>query len=627
MPVLSHEEAVEQIRTDSSFIFGFTTSAMGLESCVKNLPEQEDPEDLRLLQEMQAYTDALMRMQDEIVKGRENSGLFKLSLESLGGFKEFLEREEPGRGSNYQRLTEMLWRNSSDAAQRPDDPAPAEFQEKKFFDNFLKTLNGCLGLGLDMKKLQKDYANSAGKAVKKPKPAPAVPQNPTGAAYIEDIRRRVFPKELETMNDADFRDHTEECVQGIMDIIAARMLCNSDRGHKDKLEQNRVDPEALKDLDGQMDSDDNFLAFRRKLREDDAYRRKAVLAARKGHGGGLDDMFKDFLKQLPAGQMSNSKICERYLPTVRERLEALKEKAIALSNAEKACQASLDPDGNETERTAEARSSLRQLQTKQGGREDIAAEMVLLRNLAHAEKGKKSSLDVKIPTVDPDQEPDLRDQRRELCGEALFTDAIRKDDGLWSLAARGHGGDMTEAVRSRLNADVLLSDDASQILNKNTVGRRLEELRKQARRLGETAQQKVDSGDKEVQEKFVADCQKLLGEYFLLDSVTRDPKTHQIDTDKLSQEPPWSKIQKLHKNGPENSATFRKLVGNAMPYDMMYLIQGMGGKTQAEFMGGLAAELKEPEPEPERPARNAAQQPSLDAIRKETDEIGCIGIE
>ena len=93
----------------------------------------------------------------------------------------------------------------------------------------------------------------------------------------------------------------------------------------------------------------------------------ALSAARSGHGGGLDKMFTAYLKTRPAGQLHNDPVLERYMPTVKSRIDFLQNKAAESYNKERKAPV---PE---------------------------IAEIVALRYLSTSKITKKTNLDAKIP--------------------------------------------------------------------------------------------------------------------------------------------------------------------------------------------------------------------------------------
>lgn len=125
------------------------------------------------------------------------------------------------------------------------------------------------------------------------------------------------------------------------------------------------DPEKLSEIGDKLRR--NIQQVEKKLNDDPKAMEKAVSAAKSGHGGALDDLFRKHVKELPAGSLSNNPLLARYMPTVKERIEFL--------------QTHLPEDTGKVDK--------------------YVAEIIALRNLVHAERGKKSSLDKPIPT-DPE---------------------------------------------------------------------------------------------------------------------------------------------------------------------------------------------------------------------------------
>ena len=105
--------------------------------------------------------------------------------------------------------------------------------------------------------------------------------------------------------------------------MAARMLANSKRGKAKRLKETRLTEEQIKAKAKELMENGLFGRFIQSLRDNGQKRAKAEAAVGAGHCGGLDDMFKDFLLKLPAGELKNEKLLDRYMPTAKDRIAEL----------------------------------------------------------------------------------------------------------------------------------------------------------------------------------------------------------------------------------------------------------------------------------------------------------------
>ena len=348
-------------------------------------------------------------------------------------------------------------------------------------------------------------------------PAPAEPLfvpkptvRKTAAKWIEDTRRpETLYKEVNGRKVVDY-DH-------VVRIMAARHYAQSVRKSGEKLVSTTI---KEKDLDKQakhLKTLPHFNDFIESLK-DPAKQKKMLNAIGKGHCGGLDDMFKDYLRNLPAGQLENTPELKRYMPTAKERIEALKKQTGQLGRIP------TDP--------IEKKEYLKKKAT-------AAAEIVQLRNLVQAERKKKSTLDVKIP-VDP--ENSLQTGTNKLVNDNEAYKALCSDD-TQQLLQEGHGGEMTILLRDKMRmcqqTGNKMGDDACRILKHNTYEGRMEELREEAGRIPGL----LDSQDEISALKTIDRSKEMLGQYFSYNSdfIGKDGWIPNMD-EMLHKDIPWSKM-------------------------------------------------------------------------------------
>ncbi|MBQ9646821.1 MAG: hypothetical protein IJV43_00485 [Oscillospiraceae bacterium] len=335
----------------------------------------------------------------------------------------------------------------------------------------------------------------------------------------------------------------------LANIMAARMLADSVRGNKKSLGKN-LSAKDIADKAAELKNDPTYRGFLAKLNGDPKVMKQAVSAAKSGHGGALDDMFKDHVKHLPAGQLSNNNLMARYMPTARERIEILQAHV--------------------------AKEEPREL-------EDTVAEITVLRNLVHAERGKKSSLDKPIPT---DPENSLKTQTSALRRDATFTPLVREGRAQTiGLITEGHGGAMVEYFRSAEQKRPAFNRTTRPILNANTVGRRLDQLRQEAADLRLRWEQKTGIVPS------TEEAGRLLSEYIVLDNLTRNPKTGEIDKSRMQADVPWSKVEQAVEKGFTRNPQFEQMT-KAMGDELVTTVMDdMAGKKQESFIDGIGQKM------------------------------------
>ena len=233
-----------------------------------------------------------------------------------------------------------------------------------------------------------------------------------------------------------------------------------------------------------------------------------------GHGGKVDDMFKEFLANQPAGQMNNDERIKRYMPSALQRIDALKKQA----------------------REAMA-----------GNRSDVvrtaAAEILLLRNAVQSERGKKSSLGIGYPVDDPE----FNNKIQELANDNDFKD-LTEDQYIISQILEGHGGRMIDRMRTRFNRDNIENAYLSDILFEGTVNGYLKKLKSDASSLKDkinSFNEKTVYNDKN---KAKEDAKKIVAEYSTL--LTLKSRDNNLGEQNI----PWKKVRTLTKDALRDRA-------------------------------------------------------------------------
>lgn len=107
----------------------------------------------------------------------------------------------------------------------------------------------------------------------------------TASEYIKEVQHEA--EESHSFRGQDFAR-----------IFAARMIANSDRGSKEKLVNTIVDPNEVNALADKLNQDDIFCDFVK----DHAATMDEITH---GHGGRLEDAFKEYIKNLPDDRKAN----------------------------------------------------------------------------------------------------------------------------------------------------------------------------------------------------------------------------------------------------------------------------------------------------------------------------------
>ncbi|MCR5587838.1 MAG: hypothetical protein K6F77_09965 [Lachnospiraceae bacterium] len=403
---------------------------------------------------------------------------------------------------------------------------------------------------------------------------------------IGDISASRYIKSIQRMNLTRREGKSkEELFDSCLKIMAARMIANSVRGSKTRLVNTNVTDDQVADTVERLSNSYNFGYFRESLMADDEKFNKFVRVAVKGHGGGLDDMFKDYLKNVKAGTLANEPIIERYMPTAKERIEILQSQA-------KTCNSKYNRAKKEYNRLEAITSREDYDRSKGYGREmnkhektmreekstkvDIMLEIMEIRDLVKAKRGDADSLEKAIPVknITIKQNIELMDIR----GVAI-------DDEIFKKVTKGHGGEMVDSMRlfSSKNKNNN-NDQLEDLLYGNTIGARMKELENKATDLKESLERKIKY-DINTDDK-LKESKNLIAEYLLLDGMTRGSK-NKVDETKRLQDVPHDVIDKLMEKGPEKDSRFKKQVGKLGASDTAEMLGLLGEGNSVNFVKGL----------------------------------------
>ena len=145
----------------------------------------------------------------------------------------------------------------------------------------------------------------------------------TAYQFIEEEKANL----RQNLNEIKNQDNYPE--EYIARILAARDAVGSERGKGASLKK-PLDMDTFTQKLNAIRNNPSFLTFVEKIKAKPELHQRvdAIFLKKHSHGGELDDMFRDFLKKRPAGELQNNdEILERWMPTVKERVEALQKDA------------------------------------------------------------------------------------------------------------------------------------------------------------------------------------------------------------------------------------------------------------------------------------------------------------
>ena len=331
--------------------------------------------------------------------------------------------------------------------------------------------------------------------------------------FIESIRDHCFP-----VVNTKYIDKTvkSKYVNNMLLIIAARQLAGSTRNDAGTLNTEIKYEDVFKRVE-EMKKDPVIKNFILDTVNDKYTLITAVNGAkqRPGHGGKLDDMLKEYVRNLPPGEISNDKLHERYLPTVKERIEIIQNQTKTLLKEEA--------------------KTIVDLRKQKETIHKAIAETIILRNLAKADKGSKSSLDKPIPC---EEEDTLKCNVEKLIACRTFQDICDRR-GMKELLFNGHGGNLTHMIREHYFSGLEIKDkNMSEILEQNTIKRRMEELSKQV--------EEIKDGLSEINNSRKAIA--ILTEYTFLMNQGLDKTTHRPVMSRYNKDVPWEKVNEIERN-------------------------------------------------------------------------------
>jgi len=347
-------------------------------------------------------------------------------------------------------------------------------------------------------------------------------------AFINDIRRG-FRDETISSTAEDYPKRQ------FADIFAARILSDSVRGKRASLSGVVSSPD-LRAMSDQLMKNRDFDQFIKSAYFDengepgakleDTVRR---LYTSRTHGGFIEDEFKKYLLKREPGKLNNSPELARFMPTAEERIDELK-------------------------RQVKSRPGDRDLQ------EAAAAEIIAIRNACRVERGTKYGLDKQIPAAPEGQR--LGDEVQTMLRDGECKAILGDSSTRALLLSRGHGGMMTINLRKRYNEQVRQESkkpETETVLNKNTVGRHLAELREEAKALRE----RIADKNGLIRGSAMERSKEVLGEYMALLGRPMDRR---------GDDAPWKTVDALRKNTVKDPVAQRMMETPEKASEMMEAI-------------------------------------------------------
>lgn len=236
---------------------------------------------------------------------------------------------------------------------------------------------------------------------------------PTAAARIDVLKKKI----------QDNPNPTPEQKQKLYaELLATRSAVSAVRGNAKSL-NGPVDPVKLSQEREKISKSSAFQAFLQ-----DSTRSAAVRAAAlTGHGGALEDEFKDYVQNL---DVMPQDVPDRYMPTAYDRIEALQKKI-------------REPDFPQKENAA-----------------DLYVELIAAREAVNAQRGKSDTLKVRL------EQAKIRETVKTWKNCTAFREFVNDpDSGAREAATAGHGGALADAFKDYVkNMERIPEDVPEQML-------------------------------------------------------------------------------------------------------------------------------------------------------------------
>ena len=237
---------------------------------------------------------------------------------------------------------------------------------------------------------------------------------PAGYMPNANVRLEALQKQIQRSGD----DSPETRMQRYAELIATRAAVNAVRKKSSSLDT-QIDPVELDKQRETLLKSQTFKNFVNDENQAGALR----AAALEGHGGALEDKFREYVKNQP---VLGEDIPARYMPNGLERAEALQAKI-------------KEPGFDESPNRA-----------------DIYVELMATRDAVGAVRGKADSL--KVP-VDPQSLARAREQWNKCESfKAFVTDEYAGEEAK-KAAVAGHGGALLDKFKEEVNNSEILPED------------------------------------------------------------------------------------------------------------------------------------------------------------------------
>ena len=362
-------------------------------------------------------------------------------------------------------------------------------------------------------------------------------------------------------------DYLEEKISKIM---AARALSGCKRDDKQTLTgtdltENRIIEEAEK-----LRSDPTFRQFMKNVKNTKGWNAAARKALGSGHAGGLDTLFTQFIAEAYGpGKMPNDPSLKRYMPTAKQRIEALQLQEMHSRG---------DATWAEVFTATGPRPGSR---LPKFDYTKASAEVLVLRNMIKAERDSKSTLDRQVPA-----DGTLEAQVKTLSSDKAYK-KIANHPPIKELFSRGHGGKMIEKMRE-LETVAGVGEAAKKLMNANTIGARIKEIQETSGKIWFSLSDDYEY-DENDQKSRVEHVDKLTKEYYVLNEASGkknpDGTYDYKDLDKnLLKDVPWSKVN--------NAAASPSPLSNLSKEGAIDIAWGIKNKTQKEFFNDAARKEK-----------------------------------
>ncbi|MBO4887131.1 MAG: hypothetical protein J5589_02300 [Firmicutes bacterium] len=311
-------------------------------------------------------------------------------------------------------------------------------------------------------------------------------------------------------------------------IMAARKLSGCKRDDKATLIGTDLTESQIREEAAKLKNDPTFKDFMKKVSRSEGWNAAVKKAMGTGHAGGLDTLFTKFIaEEYAPGKMPNDPSLERYMPTAKQRIEALQlQEMHSRGDATwgELLTATGPRPGSKLPKFDYAKAS---------------AEVLVLRNMIKAERDHKATLNRKIPT-----DGTLAEKVNTLVSDKAYK-RIANSRTARELFAKGHGGKMIEEMR-KLESVAGVGEPAKKVMNANTIGARIREIQETAGKIRNSLMDDFEYDEEEQQER-IGSVEKLTKEYYVLNEVSgkknQDGTYNYEDLDKnLLKDVPYSKI-------------------------------------------------------------------------------------